>query len=296
MTDVQTAPAKPVNIATIATGLEKRRADIEALLKGSGISVDRFIRTVVVAVQQQPKLLDCTGQSLWLACQQAAKDGLLPDGKDGAIVIRKARNSARPVATWQIMVGGLRKKVHQSDEIATWEVHLIRANDEFEYALGDNPYIIHKPHLSGEPGAIVGAYSVALLKSGERSREVMSVAEINAIRDKYSESWKNNKAYSPWTTSYGEMCRKTVARRHSKVLPMSSDLDEIIQRDEDTAEPMPKIALPKPGRGGQTALDVFAGGNGHAAEEAPDEAPEAQEEASQADPVGEGEEAPAWET
>jgi recombination protein RecT len=299
MTDVQ-APAEqgqPPSLAAIRAGLERRRTDIDALLKGSGIDAERFIKTVIVAVQSQPKLLDCTPQSLWLACQQAARDGLLPDGHDGAIVIRKAKNSPRPVATWQIMVGGLRKKVRQSDEIATWEVYLVHANDQFEYELGDAPHIMHRPSLTADRGAIVGAYSVATLKSGEKSREVMSVGEINAIRDRYSESYKSNRPYSPWTTAYGEMCRKTVLRRHSKVLPMSGDLDEILRRDEDTGPPEPRVALPKPAEGPRNALDVFAGGNGHAEPEASSEPPRGQDEAAEeADPET-GELAPRqWET
>ena len=69
---------------------------------------------------------------------------------------------------------------------------------------------------------------MATLKSGEVSREVMSIDEIEAIR-------KRSRAANtgPWVTDYSEMARKTVARRHSKVLPMSTDLDDVIRRDDD---------------------------------------------------------------
>ena len=37
----------------------------------------------------------------------------------------------------------------------------------------------------------------------------------------------------PWVDWYGEMARKTVLRRHSKVLPMSGDIFETIDRDRE---------------------------------------------------------------
>jgi recombination protein RecT len=69
---------------------------------------------------------------------------------------------------------------------------------------------------------------VARLKTGEVSREVMSVAEIEKVRAR-----PRAKDAGPWVTDYSEMCRKTVARRHSKVLPMSTDLDDLIRRDDE---------------------------------------------------------------
>jgi hypothetical protein len=43
------------------------------------------------------------------------------------------------------------------------------------------------------------------------------------------------------------MVRKTVARRHSKALPMSSDLDDLIRREDDLYElPDARAARPRP--------------------------------------------------
>uniref|UniRef100_UPI00195373C4 recombinase RecT n=1 Tax=Klebsiella aerogenes TaxID=548 RepID=UPI00195373C4 len=45
--------------------------------------------------------------------------GLLPDGREGAIVEFSGK------AQWMPMIGGLRKKVRNSGEIATWEAHVV---------------------------------------------------------------------------------------------------------------------------------------------------------------------------
>lgn len=122
---------------------------------------------------------------------------------------------------------GLRKKVCNSGEIATWDAHVVHENDLFEFELGDNPSIRHQPALDN-PGKPIGAYSIATLKSGEKSREVMSIAAIEKVRSR-----SRAKDNGPWVTDYEEMCRKTVARRQSKVLPMSTDLDDLLRRDDD---------------------------------------------------------------
>jgi recombination protein RecT len=108
-------------------------------------------------------------------------------------------------------------------------VHAVYEKDAFEFELGDDPFIRHKPHLGDDRGKLIAVYSVATLKSGEKSRDVMSVSEVEKIRA--LSKGKN----TPWNnpTFYPEMAKKTVARRHSKVLPMSSDLDDLIRRDDE---------------------------------------------------------------
>jgi recombinational DNA repair protein RecT len=75
---------------------------------------------------------------------------------------------------------------------------------------------------------VIAAYSVATLKSGEKSREVMTRAELEKVHDA-----SKAKSSGPWIDWFDEMCRKTVAKRHAKVLPMSTDLDDLIRRDDE---------------------------------------------------------------
>ena len=200
--------------------LEARAPEFVAALPAQ-IPVERFMRVVMTAVQMNADLLNCDRRSFWNACMKAAQDGLLPDGRDGAIVQYKDQ------AQWMPMIGGIRKKVRNSGEIATWDVQAVYENDAFDFELGDDPFIRHKPKL-GERGKIIAVYSIAKLKGGEISRDVMSIEEVEKIRA-LSRS-KNG----PWAnpTFYPEMAKKTVARRHSKVLPMSTDLDDLIRRDD----------------------------------------------------------------
>jgi recombination protein RecT len=209
--------------------LEHREHEFKAALP-KHIPVERFMRVLMTAVQNNPKLMQVERRSLFTASIKAAQDGLLPDGREGAIVEYKDRDRG-PIAQWMPMIAGLRKKVRNSGEIATWDAHVVYEKDEFDYAQGDEPFIRHRPTMDSDPGPVIAAYSVAILKSGEKSREVMTRAQIEKVRSK-----SRTKDKGPWVEWYEEMCRKTVARRHSKVLPMSTDLDDLIRRDDDLYE------------------------------------------------------------
>jgi len=205
--------------------LDQRADEFRAALPAH-MPAERFARVVMTAVQQNPDLLRVERRSLWTSAMKCAQDGLLPDGREAALIPFNDRKRGM-IAQYMPMIAGIRKKVRNSGEIATWDAHVVYANDAFEFELGDDPFIKHRPALT-ERGKPVAAYSIATLKSGEKSREVMSLGEINAIRAR-----SRAKDSGPWVTDFAEMCRKTVARRHSKVLPMSTDLDDVLRRDDD---------------------------------------------------------------
>ncbi len=204
--------------------LDARETEFKAALPAH-IPAERFARVVMTAVQQNPDLMKVERRSLFNAAIKAAQDGLLPDGREAALVVYNDKNRGL-IAQYMPMIAGLRKKVRNSGEIATWDAHVVYENDAFEFELGDAPFIRHKPSLI-DRGKPIAAYSVAVLKTGEKSREVMSFAEIEKVRN--SSKAKNG---GPWSQWWEEMARKTVARRHSKVLPMSTDLDDLIRRDD----------------------------------------------------------------
>lgn len=193
------------------------------------VSPEKFVRVVMTAIQMTPALLEADRRTLFSAAMRASQMGLLPDGREGAIVTFSGKAQFMP------MVAGVMKLVRNSGEISTWSVQAIYANDEFEYELGDNERIIHKPKL-GDRGKVIGAYSIVLMKDGERSREIMGVDEIEAIRKR-----SRSGGSGPWVTDFAEMAKKTVVRRHSKRLPMSTDLDEAMREDEELFAPAESV-------------------------------------------------------
>lgn len=266
-------------IVVFRDGMTKMRGQLETVLP-KHIPYERFERVVVTAVQNNPDLLmRCDRKSLWNACMRAAQDGLLPDGRYGAIVPYKGH------AQWMPMVMGIRQKARNSGEILDWDVQLVYANDHFECDLGTSKKIIHQPFMGeGDRGQIRCCYSIANLKDGGQSIELMSISEVEKIKAQSSRAKDG-----PWQVQafYPEMVRKTVARRHSKSLPMSSDLDDLIRADDNLYE------LPEKHEGQQPrahrlgrALDALAApevsdsGNGDAETDAKAEADNEAKEAA----------------
>jgi recombination protein RecT len=116
--------------------------------------------------------------------------------------------------------------VRNSGELADWNAHVVHERDTWDYEEGDNPHIYHRP-VRGDRGAVIAAYSVARFRTGELSREWMWIEELDKVR-------ATSKAKAgPWQDWTDEMYKKTVAKRHSKVLPMSSDLDDLLRRPDE---------------------------------------------------------------
>lgn len=203
------------------------------------IPVERFVRTAITAVQMQPQLLDADRRSLLGACMKAAQDGLLPDGREAALVIFRSKSG--PICQYMPMVGGILKKIRNSGELASIGAHVVYEKDDFAYELGDYESITHKPYLGEDRGKPIAAYAVARTKDAAVYREVMSVAEINKVR-----AVSRAKDAGPWVDWWDEMARKTVIRRLAKRLPSSADLDQVIEHDNEAVgfvqQPAPQPA------------------------------------------------------
>jgi recombination protein RecT len=243
------------------------------------IPLERFNRVVMTAIQNKPDLLKCTRQSLFNACMKAAQDGLLPDGREGAIVPFGENEDGQKKsdqAMWMPMIAGIRKKARNSGELNDLYAHVVHVGDEFDIQLGDDPHVRHKPALNGgRTRQLVGAYSIAVFKDGTKSYEWMTIDEIEDVRKRYSRAKRG-----PWSDpiSYPEMCRKTVVRLHCKSLPMSTDLDTLLHRDEQlyetamqTAAERGKAVTSRQPRSAMAALEQFGAGGGEPPEPADQE-------------------------
>lgn len=241
-TAVATRESNP--LVQLREQLEQRAGELKMVLP-SHISPEKFQRTVLTAAQQNPDLLTCDRRSLILACMKAAQDALLPDGREAVIypfntsVKVGGQWVKKKIAQYVPMVFGLRKKILQSGEIAALEVGVVyrkeHENGYFRYEVGTEPPLNHVPMLDlsmddAKDENIVGTYSIATMKDGTKSYEFMRRFEIDKVRECSQTGATRDKRgqprtpSGPWVEWYPEQCKKTVMRRHSKVLPQSGDL------------------------------------------------------------------------
>ncbi len=207
--------------------LVKMQPEFQAALPPQ-IPVEKFIRTTLTAVHMNPELLGADRRSLLGACMKAAQDGLLLDGREAAPVIFRTKEG--PKVQYMPMVGGILKKIRNSGELASISAHVVYSNDQFEYELGDNENIIHKPFLGEDRGKPIAVYAVAKTKDGAIYREVMSVADVDKVRQA-----SRAKDAGPWVQWWDEMAKKTVIRRMAKRLPSSADVDQVLASDNEAS-------------------------------------------------------------
>lgn len=260
---------KPIDQVRVALG--KMSGELKMALP-SHIKPEKFQRVVMTVLQQTPDLLAADRRTLFGACMKCASDGLIPDGREAALVIFKTKRpdgSYQPAVQYMPMLQGILKRARNSGDLASVSAQVVYANDEFSYTLGDDEGIKHVPRLDGDRGKPVAAYAIAKLKDGSIQREVMTIDQIESVR-----SVSRSKDKGPWKDWWDEMARKTVFRRLSKWLPMDTEDQDYLERvagrdDEEPATIEGEFSTQAPERYGR--LDALEDGIGDQGE---DPAPE----------------------
>lgn len=200
----------------------------------SHIKPEKFQRVLMTVVQQTPDLLKADRRSLFAACLKCAADGLIPDGREAALVVYSNKIQYQP------MFMGIQKRARNSGEIAGLIAQVVYEKDEFVQRPEDfdNPIHHRPPALGSDRGRPIGAYALAKLKDGTVVSEVMDVAEIEKIRAVSRAAQKG-----PWVQWWDQMARKTVFKRMSKWLPLDADVDALIRHDNAVeAAPLAPVA------------------------------------------------------
>ena len=233
-TEIQTvnmndALGRPKEVEGLLLG---RAEELDTLLMGSDVPRDKFIRGVVLGLAANPDVLGASRNSILLACLEAAEMGLVPSGQFGGAYLVKFGKEAQLIVDWR----GYIKMALRSGQIRKVEADNVYAEDYFDYQRGSNEYINHRPVLDADRGAWTHTYAIATLASGEKQFEVLSAAQVEAIRAGRQKVWVDHPE---------EMRRKTAVRRVFKYIPqaITPQLQFALERDdrldaEATVEPV----------------------------------------------------------
>lgn len=220
--------------ATLTQELDVLKPQLEKVLP-QHVSPEKFMRVVMTAIAQSPDLRAADRSSLLTSCVKCATDGLIPDGREAALVIFNSKDGDRWVKKVQYMpmVGGILKKVRNSGELLSIGSNVVHEKDVFRYWIDDaGEHITFEPNVAvDDRGKMLCVYAIAKTKDGGVYIEVMSRSQVEQVR-----SVSKAKDNGPWVSWFGEMARKTVIRRLAKRLPMSTDLEAVIHRDDELYE------------------------------------------------------------
>jgi len=201
-------------------------------------SADRMARVAMTAISKTPMLAECDQTSFFRCLLDLSQWGLEADGRHAHLI--PFRDNKRGVVNCQLIIDykGIVALAYRSGLVASIHADVVCENDEFVYDLGE--VTCHRVDLRKPRGKVYAAYSRVQLKDGCCKCEVMSREEIEGIR-------KRSKAGNagPWVTDFDEMAKKTVFRRLSKWLPLSAEIQDAFDRDDDCL-PAARVVRPAP--------------------------------------------------
>lgn len=214
------------------------------------VPAKKFIRVVRTALQKNPDLLAADRHSLYAACMDCATDGLIPDGREAALVPFKKKGSEVKSIKYLPMVKGICKRARNSGEIGTIDAFDVYEADSYRYWVDEKgPHMLYEPARGGKAGEPILTVGYAITKDGFLYLEEVTPEQMKAIESvskAQGEIWEG-----PFRS---EMRRKSALRRLGKYrLPSSADLDSTFQADDEAVgmdmTPAPKM-LPadKPAR------------------------------------------------
>lgn len=191
----------------------------------SHIKPERFIELVARSCIATPKLLECSRVSLFTSAAEAARIGLELGGVLGQAYLVPYGGEATLVLGYK----GYKELAYRSDRIAVINGDVVRPGDSFEWMKGTEQYIKHKP-CDEANSQWTHAYAFAKTTHGEPIVEVMSLKQIERHRDKFAKG--HNRSDSAWKTNLEAMSIKTCLRRLAKFLPLSPEIQQLVEREE----------------------------------------------------------------
>ncbi len=239
---------------TIKDWIQASQKQIEKALPGF-MSMERFCRIAVTAVNSNPKLALCTPISFMGSLMQAAQLGLEPNTPLGHAYLIPYRIQGVLQAQFQMGYKGIVDLCNRTGEFKQIAAYLIYENDYFDVTMGLEDDVIYKPYAmviafpldyfrnknydmevvkrikqAKDKGKALWVFSKYNLKNGGYGFNVMSIDDCRKHGQKYSKSFSDS--YSPWQTAPDMMYMKTSLKQCLKFAPMSVEMQRQLSTDE----------------------------------------------------------------
>lgn len=195
-----------------------------------------FTKMVLLQLYKNPKLAECTFESMAASCLDAAGQGIEIDGIHAYLLPYKNKKKDGILeANLSIDFKGYIRKALQTGALKTWDAYIVHNNDVFTYINGV-PH--HEVNFKEDRGEAFMVFSKATLPDGECSYETMTKEDVMKVK---AASPAGDKG--PWKTWEHEMWKKSVIRRHRKKLDLGKEFDALAAIDSDTIDINADVSL-----------------------------------------------------
>jgi recombination protein RecT len=187
------------------------------LLKQHAINPAQFVQIVLTEVKRSPKMMEAfqnNPSSLFASIIYCAQLGLSPSEMSGEFYFIPFKGMIKPVIGYK----GIVALMTRNKAVSMITAESVHGNDIFEYELGLEPKLVHKPISTIRNSKnLTHIYVIAKLENGEKVFKVMSVDEIKSVMNTMKEvnTLYFNDAKDPMLW----MPKKTCIKQLSKLLP-----------------------------------------------------------------------------
>lgn len=209
---VTTSPAKNLH-----SFLERYKSQI-ALALPKHITADRMVRLAMTSFSQNAQLQNCDPQSIFASIIIASQLGLeIGVGGQGYLVPYKGK--ATFVPGWQ----GLVDLVSRAGRATVW-TGAVYQGDEFDYALGDSPFVRHRPEGDNDDvSKLTHVYAIGRVNGSQFPViEVWSIGRIQRHLQKYNKVGTRHYAYE----NMEMYARKVALLQVLKYMPKSVEVQK----------------------------------------------------------------------
>lgn len=194
------------------------------------MTADRMLRISMTALRTTPKLSECTPASFLGCVMSAAQLGLEPNTPLGHAYLIPRKNKGVMECTLMIGYQGMIDLARRSGKVRRIHAFVVREGDHFEWTLGLDPDIKHRPAGNNSDKPVTHVYAAARLDGGDDVFAVLTRAEIEKRR-KRGASGKG--ISTPWDTDYDAMALKSAVRALWAFLPKSTEMAMAVQVEEE---------------------------------------------------------------
>lgn len=188
------------------------------------ITPERLIQVCATMVTRNQELMVCTPASLVGALMQSAILGLDPSLGQCAFIPRYNSKLGKKECNFQIQYQGILHLARKSGEIKTVYSECVREGDVFEYELGLEPKLIHKPNVDSV-GELKYVYVVWRFKDDGFFFRVLNKTQVMARK-------AVSKTTDIWTKWPEEQWRKTAINASKNYIPMGVEMQTALTSDE----------------------------------------------------------------
>lgn len=207
------------------------KAQIAAALP-QHLTADRMCRIALTCFRLNPGLNKCEPASVFAAVVILAQQGLEP-GLNGRAYLVPYKNRSTGKTECQAIPGwkGLVELANRTGRCSVW-TGAVFEGDEFQYQLGDSPFVVHRPKGEDDPKKLIAVYAIGRVKGNEYPViEVWPNEKVKRHFQRYNKVGAMHYAHENW-----EMyARKVPLLQVLKYMPASPELEAAISL-ADSAE------------------------------------------------------------